>query len=446
MLRFMKYYTGHTWFLTPHWLRRFGPLKLIKPPLLDRIALHYFTLYASLNAVLTGVFTLNNVVLRKALGASELQIGLITAIGTVSMLLGIFGSEAVSGRAKQPFIFWMGLLSRASVVLLLFCQSFWVFFLIILVFNLLNALLMPPVFGFWRQNISEAARTQLWGITVTVSTIVSMAAAYLTGKLYDIDPMSFRWVLAVAALLAMLGTTVLAFSPGRGQYKFTSEAVPYTFHNLFIQPVNSFYDLMKRDRWFAEYESRFAIYGFAVMMLFPLMPLYVADVAKMTYEQAGITFGVLGQIGVIICSPLWGMLMDRIGPIKTCAVVFGILMIFPAMLLIGMVPGLSLSAIHWLVYIGHVLYGIAMSGVSVAWSLGPMTFARGEDPSPYAGAHVTITGLRGCLFPMLGALGIRYLGYQYVLAASTVLFGIAMTSMYLLDRRYRASNEGATPA
>ena len=439
MARYVKYYTGYTWFLTPHWLRRFGPLKLVKTPLLDRIALHYYTLYASLNAVLTGVFTLNTVILRKALGASELEIGLISAIGPISLLLGIFGSEAVSGRPKQPFILWIGLLSRASILLFLFCKTFWVFFLIITVFDLLNALLMPPVFGFWRQNISETARSKLWGITVTLSTVISMATAYLTGVLYDIDPMSFRWVLAAAALLAMLGTTVLAFSPGRGQYKLATPKVPYSFRSLVIQPVRSFYELIRHDRWFASFEKVFMIYGFAVMMLFPLMPLYIADVAKMSYEQAGITLGVLGQIGVIVCSPIWGMLMDKLGPIRTCSIVFGLLMLYPAFLLLGMLPGLSLSGIHWFVYLGHVLFGVAMSGVSVVWSLGPMTFAGGKDPSPYAGAHVTITGLRGCVFPMVGALGVRYLGYQYVLAAALVLFAVAMFGMHRLAIRYRLS-------
>jgi MFS family permease len=437
----LKYYTGYTWFITPHWLRRFGPLKLVKTPLLDRIALHYFTLYASLNAVLAGVFTLNNVVLRKALGATELEIGLISAVGAISLLMGIFGSEAVSGRPKQPFILYIGMLSRASILLFLFCKTYWVFFLIFTLYDILSALLMPPVFGFWQQNISERTRNQLWGVTVTISTVVSMASAYVTGIIYDIDPMSFRWVLAVAGLLGMLGTTVLAFSPGRGHYKFASEPVPYSFHSLVIQPVRSFYDLMKRDKWFASYEKMFAIYGFAVMMLFPLMPLYVADIAKMSYEQAGFTFGVLGQIGVIVCSPMWGVLMDRIGPIKTSAVVFGLLMLFPATLLLGMLPGLSLKSIHWFVYVGHVLYGIAMSGVSVTWSLGPMVFAGENDPSPYAGAHVTTTGIRGCVFPMLGALGIHYFGYQYVLAASFILFGCAMTGMYLLDKRYRAAHQ-----
>jgi MFS family permease len=438
----LKQQTRYRRLTSPLWLQRFGPLKLVKTPLLDRIGLHYYTLYTTLNAVMAGVFLLNNVVLRKALDATDIQVGLITAIGSISLVMGIFGSEAVRGRAKQPFILSIGMLCRAVILLFLFCQTFWVFFIIIAVYDVFSALLTPPVFGFWQQNISDKARNQLWGINVTISTVVSMAAAYGAGIIYDIDPMSFRWVLACAALLGMLGTAILAFSPSRGNYKYSHEAVPYTFHNLVIQPVKSFYELMKRDHWFASYEKMYALYGFAIMMLFPLMPLYLADISKMSYEQAGFTFGVLDQVGVIICSPFWGTLMDRIGPIKTSSVVFGLLMVFPAMLLLGMWPGISLGTNHWFVYIGYILHGVAMSGVSVTWSLGPMVFAGSSDPSPYAGAHVTITGIRGSIFPMLGALGIHYLGYQYVLGTSFIFFGLAMLGMYTLDRRYKAAKLG----
>lgn len=433
----MKHYPGYTWFLTPHWLRRFGPLKLVKTPLLDRIALHYYTLYASLNAVLVGAFTLNQVVLRKVLGATELQIGLISAIGPISLLLGIFSSEAVTGRRKQPFILYFGLLSRGLLMLYLFCETYWVFFLLFTVFDLLNALLMPPVFAHWRQNISEPTRNQLWGVTVTVSTCVSMAAAFITGRLYDIDPMLFRYVLAVAGLVGLAGTVVLALAPTRGLYKLTVKPTPASFDRLFIKPVRSFFSLMATDKRFLAFELVFALYGFGVMMLFPLMPLYVTDVAQMSYAQAGVTFGVLGQLGVILFSPMWGMLMDRLGTVYMCAVVFAALLFFPLLLLCGMYPGLSLAGVHLFVYAGHVVFGIAMSGVSVAWSLGPMTFAGKDDPSQYSGAHVTITGLRGLVFPMLGALGIKYLGYEYVLSGSITLFALAAIGMVWLGLRNR---------
>src|SRR4051812_42444211 len=113
--------------MNPWWLRRWGPLRQAKAPLMDRAALHYYTLSASLAAVMNGVFAINMVVLKKSLGATEIELGVIAAIGPITLLLGIFGGELVRGRDRRPAIALFGLVNRGAFLLFAFAQTAWAY-------------------------------------------------------------------------------------------------------------------------------------------------------------------------------------------------------------------------------------------------------------------------------------------------------------------------------
>lgn len=441
----MRHYPAYEWFLTPHWVRRFGPLKLISASLLDRVGLHFFTLYSSMNGVLAGVLGLSGVVLTERLGATDLQMGVYMSLSVMVMLLGIVGSELVEGRDKRPFVLVLGLLSRGALFLFLLCTNAWLFIIIGGLFYVANALLMPAVFSMWQSNISSEARGKLWGLAVIITTLVSMAAAFVAGKVLDWNPDSYRWLFPVAAIVAMIGIVTLSISPLRGSYKLTRLPVRLTLTKLFISPVRSFANLLLRDRKFLHFELVFALYGLAIMLLFPIIPIYIVDVAQMTYSQASIATLVIGQLGVLALPPIWGMLMDRTGPMFLCMVVFAVLALFPLVLIAGLHTGAGTALTVAAVYAAHLMLGIGMSGVHVAWSMGPVMFAGSRDASGYSGAHVTMTGIRGLIGPMLGALGKMYFGFLPVLAVSALLFAVAAIGMYLLRRYYGPLRRDTAP-
>ncbi|MCB1218528.1 MFS transporter [bacterium] len=431
----MKYTPGYEWFITPHWLRRFGPLRLVEGSLLDRIGLHFFTIYAVLGGVMSGTFTLNSFVLKEALHGSTFQVALISMLGSVCLLLGIFGSELADGRDKRPFIFWIGLVSRGSFLLYFFVWDAWSFIAVSTLFFVSNALLMPSVFAMWQANVSPASRNRLWGLTVTLSTIVSMACAAGSGYILDLNQNNFKWLFAVSGLIGMLGTLILAQSPLRGKYKLAADLPRPDFRKLLIEPIHGFVALLKRDRPFLHFESAFFLYGSALMLMFPVMPFYLKDVIGMSYAEIGIAQGPLAMAGVIMLSPVWGKFMDGRGPAALCSVIFAILSIFPLSLMLGL-HGFEHGSLILIVYCAYLVFGIGMSGINVAWSLAPVTFARGADASPYSGAHVTITGIRGAIAPMLGAV-MMSISYEVVFISSATLFLLGSLGMILHRRHYR---------
>jgi MFS family permease len=421
------------WFFTPSWLRKYGLHRFISVPLLDRVGLHYFTLQASLNAVMSGVFTLSAVVMAKTLGANEFQVALFTALGPIALLIGIFGSELVQDRDKRPLIFWVGMISRASILLFLFVRDLWSFIAISAIFSVLNAFLTPAVSAMWQANISSEFRNRLWGLMGTVMTVITMAAAYISGVVLDHDPWSYRWMYAIAGILGMAGIYVLAASPLRGLYKLTAKPTAPTFGRTVIQPMRNLVELLKQDRNYLHFEAAFFLYGVAFMLLCPALPMYMVNVAKMSYEQSGIATGLLGSLGMVFAAVIWGRLMDHIGPTMLCAIIFAILAFFPAVLLLGPTAAAHGISLVYVVYLGYIIFGLGMSGIHIAWSLGPIVFAGDRDASTYLGVHVTLTGLRGSVAPMLGAIGLSVFGYATVFAVAAIFFLLGTAGMLHLN-------------
>ena len=61
-----------------------------------------------------------------------------------------------------------------------------------------------------------------------------------------------------------------------------------------------------------------------------------------------------------------------------------------------------------LFYVGSILYGVAISGGVIGWNLGHNDFVgkstslENENPMDYMAIHVTLTGLRGLIMPLVG--------------------------------------------
>lgn len=435
----MKDFDGYDALINPHWLRRWGPLRRAKAPVMDRAALHYYTLSASLAAVMTGVFSIGMVVLKKSLGASEIQLGIISAIGPMSLLLGIFGGELVRGRDRRPAIALFGTICRGAFLLFALVKGAWAYIGVASVFFCGNALLAPAVTTLWQSNISPRRRSALWGLTVSITTLISVAVALLAGWLLDMDHMAYRWLFPAAGVLGLASIGVLLRMPQRGRHKHTKTHRP-TAREIFVNPIGRFWRTLRGDRFFRHFEAAFFLYGCAFMLLTPVLPNYIVDLAKMNYEKASLCEGVLLQFGAIALSVAWGKLMDRTSPSATCARVFMLLSLFPAILLAGLYLQERGFPLQYVVYLGYLVYGMGMSGLGVAWNLAPITFAGNADASAYTGAHITLTGLRGVIAPMLGAVVLRAYGYAPVFIASATLFLIASAGMFWLEARMRKAS------
>ena len=173
-------------------------------------------------------------------------------------------------------------------------------------------------------------------------------------------------------------------------------------------------------------------------MNLPLVVILITDRLHLTYGQASWARFVVPPILIILCSPLAGRLLDRShSSFMMCGSCF---------LLAAHAALLAAANGVFVLLVSYAIFGVAMTGVNLAWNLGPVQFAKTErDSLDYMGVHVTLTGLRGAIAPVLALSAKRFLGLTAGFFVSTFLFLCAAVIMWRLSRRVTALRP-ATPA
>jgi hypothetical protein len=184
------------------------------------------------------------------------------------------------------------------------------------------------------------------------------------------------------------------------------------------------------------FERDYMIYGFGFLGLLPVLPLYIVRDLNMNYHQLSATKGLWAQVGLVLLSPILGLALSRLRPLRFTGRAFLLLAGYPLCLLVSTFAGIG-GRVEW-VYAGLLLFSVAMAGVNLSWTLGSMHFAGDQDASVFQGLHVGLTGVRGLLAPSLGYAVQALLGYRAVFVYTTILFALAGILMLRHDRDEQA--------
>ena len=319
--------------------------------------------------------------------------------------------------------------------------------------NTAATVLIPAQNALYQANYATGERGRLFSRVSQVAAVVTVAVSAALGWLYDGDESFFRVAYPVAGLAAAAGSLTWYRTRWRRRAT-TDDAVPAApapvgalprpvvpaamarvGHGL-LGPFRAALRLFAIDRDFLAFEASFMLYGLGFMMLQPVLPLFLIDDLGVDYSQASRMKGVLFYATMISLLPLAGRLNDRLGSLRVAASSFALMSAFP-LLLLGVVPVLAFgrgSGIA-LVYVAYAVFGAAMAGINVSWTLGPLALAGRRSAERYMGTHVALVGVRGLIGFPLGLVLLRLAGSSAVFAAALAFEIAAATIMARLARR-----------
>jgi len=183
--------------------------------------------------------------------------------------------------------------------------------------------------------------------------------------------------------------------------------------------------VFRTDRAFYRYEVGYMLYGFGFLMFWPITVLFAEGDLGLSYSDWTSARGVAWPLGIMIATPFAGRLCDRFGVVRSTAASFVLLAaVFGYMAFVTSGIGLI---------IGFALFGIAMAGVDVGWSLGPLHFAPAGRSRSYAGIHVAMVGVRSVFAPMLGYAMLKWFGFTAacLFAATLVVLGSGVLWLFV---------------
>ncbi len=440
-------------------LYRLYPLNWMQLGLIDKYTLHYFSIGSILGGLSGGLWTIAAIVLQKSLGGSNFEVTIFSMIGPITALFAIFAAEWMRGRDKRKFIFWSGLFGRLPMVLMLFISDSAVFIFLAFLSFICGSVLTPATNSLLQTNLTRKSLGKMYGWLTVLGTVTVIVATVLSGYLLQWDPNSYHWLFAISALLGIASSTVVAkirprrtaFHRGRTLYL---HHVPFmqVLRTSVIVPLRSNAEIMLRNKGFALFERNFFLYGLAFMVLLPVVPIFLVERLDIAYDQAGMALGLFSQVGVVVMTPIFAIVYDRLHPVSFSRWIFLLLGFYPLVLLASgaLSAATGTHPILW-VYIAYLIFGFGMSGLSLLWMLCSIHFAGDEDATPYSGIHTTLVGLRGMVGPLLGYFLNKFLGPESVFILGALLFWLAALLMWKLYGDIRAgrvsgpSGENACP-
>jgi len=383
---------------------------------------------------------------RKSLDATDFQVMLFTMTAPLCFLLSIYWAELIRVFRHWRTLFLVPVVIGILPLTLMYpFGSVRVLLGLMLLFHLGNSLHIPLRNRVIQNNYPPDRRSYLYGQIARVITLTALLFAWPLGVFLDAGADNWRWLFILVVVVASTDRVLQFLVPENRAALPTSiplaspgwMGVPLPRWSHLVQPWQKMRDVLNRNRQFFRWEMQFMLYGLAFFILFTLLPGYLVEGLGLSYSSISLGQVAMAQLGNVIALPLMGKFHDRLNPAAFSGRIFLLLALFPLLLIAtGLCPPGSLRMVPFL--IAFLLQGVAMSGVIVAWSLSSLTFAGEEDGALYQSIHVTLTGMRGMLGPLIGWVVKSWFGWYAAFLLSTALLLLAGWLMLrqgrLLDR------------
>lgn len=406
--------------------------KDLKP--LEKQTARLLLISALFNGVVMSLNQTQDIIARKALHAEVWQLTVMTMIWPISNFFSIWwGRIFEKAKHKSRYFILVGIFGRLSLIYGLWLNGMNEFMLLLGLMFSFNSLLIPAQNSIYQNNIESSRRAKVYGYTMSLGMLVTVLFTFFAGRMLDVNDQYFRVILAITAVSGLVASLLLSLVKIKSRESSNNDE-PFSWHETLFDPIKRSLALLKTNKPFASFERSFSIYGMGFIMVQPVLPIFLVDMLKLSYTGNFVAKGVISQIPLMLLSPYLGKWHDKLHPFRFISIFFGLLALFPALIIV------SALTLKWhvlsivLVYLAYTIFGVAMAGVNIAWNMGSIFFAGKEDASMYQSVHVTMTGIRGIMAPLLGLVLLKTLGIISVFAVAVCFL---ITASYLSWKDYQ---------
>ncbi len=378
-----------------------------------------------------GIFALLPMILCKELDASPFQISTMTALKPLTALFVSYWSSSRLGEEHRLGLLWAYFLKFLPFVLIPFFSSPWMFIFAFGMHMLLLRGVIPTWMELLKQNLSESDRGKVCATGSTINYLCTALMPLLFGWILDMLDGSWRWVFVLTSLLGMCSVWIIFKTLQVPTQRYIREKGKPLRHHL-SKPWKNGWNLLRERPDFLQFQVGFFLGGAGLMTMHAIIPKYFTETLQLSYTEMFLAVCLCKGVGFTIAAPFWVRLFNRSEIFSFCARIPLIAAIFPALLVLAKLNFL-------LVFLAYFLYGVMQSGSELGWKMSGPIFSGEKDSSPYSLINVLAVGVRGAIFPYLGAVVFVYGGPYLPFALGGLL--CLMGSVYI----FRSSKKHAIP-
>jgi hypothetical protein len=403
------------------------------------------------NGTALGVVLLQDIILKKTLGGSDLDVMLLSLLVSSAFLVSIYGSEIINrSESRSRTIIKIGFTAKAFFILLPLYNNPAFYIFCIAVSAYLDSMLLSSWNIVFKHNYTEENRSKFYSYATTIQTIMLLAVSTLFGSLLDLNHNIYKIFFPLAGLFGMFSyynlsqMIALSMDDYGGRDKHNKTVYNWKLiKDILVLPARNMLRIFKENKPFLRFEIYFFLYGMAFMVITPAVPVFLVDTLKLSYEPISIAKGLVFHSTLILFTPIMGRFHGTGNPERFSGIMFLILSLYPLLMVFSKYAAAVSPVFNsvYVLYTAHFVFGLAMSGVLIAWALSSIYFAPPREVSNYQAAHITLTGIRGLFSPALGYAVMKIFAIEYTFYLSAALFLLGGILMLKEGRKQLIKNQ-----
>ena len=287
-------------------------------------------------------------------------------------------------------------------------QSLTLFACLVIAGYICRSVLLPFVTEIYSDNYPPGKRAAYFSKPLLLSVGVAALSGFIGSWFLELNINNYHWIFTFLGFCAF-AKTVAIFSMPSEPIIDSPHTNPFGNMKYIIQDKSFGYVLLT---WF--------IMGFANLWTLPLRVDYVTAPewgieGSAIYVAMIIT--IIPETIRMILIPFWASLFDKMNFVVLRMILnlffgFGVLLFF-------------VTSNPWVIGMGSALIGAAFAGGSIAWNLWVTKYAPPGKAGAYMSVHVSLTGIRGTIGPILGYWTVNLIGAQNIGIISFVMMFLA---------------------
>jgi MFS family permease len=255
------------------------------------------------------------------------------------------------------------------------------------------ALTLPLRATIWRVNYPALHRGKIMVITSLCVTLGVSAMIFLYTAAMDHLGLEYPYIYGISGIIGLAAAYLFSRVKIHHERSTLLQAREQGEHI----PLLAGLSVLRTDKRFRLYMAWQMLNGFSTLMIETVLVVILADTFKSNWLEGGAALTAVPFLANGVAVLFWARFYDRydIFTIRFYAAMGWALS--RVVLILGVWQG-SIA----IVLLSRLVSGAAMGGGQMAWRLGHMAFAPKDKDTLYMGAHISLTGLRGMLAPVVG--------------------------------------------
>lgn len=249
--------------------------------------------------------------------------------------------------------------------------------------------------AIWRANFPRHVRATITGrIAVTYSLLIAVTAA-ATGIAMEFHDQAWRVALPTTALMGLVAAWRYKRFTVRGHGRLLREETSGRNNNR--MRLSDAVAVLKNDRWYRRYMATMFVFGAGNLMVIALLVVILTEQLGVSRLVQVLVTTTIPLLALAAFTPIWARFLDQVHILDYRARHSWMFVATMALF----VPGAIFGQL-WLFGLGALVMGAAFAGGRLGWNLGHNDFASDGRSTLYMSIHVTLTGVRGLIAPLVG--------------------------------------------